>query len=73
MLLAYGICLHHYSSRREANEMTAHSKGKSQALFPELETLPHGDTLYRLLERIEVERLKNTDKATKRMIENKSL
>lgn len=76
MLLAYGILMFalHYSSRREANrEMTAPILRENlKALFPELETLPHGDTLYRLLERIEVEKIEETQiKLLKRMIENK--
>ncbi len=76
MLLAYGILMFalHYSSRREANrEMTAPIiRENLKALFPELETLPHGDTLYRLLERIEVEKIEETQiKLLKRMIENK--
>lgn len=64
MLLAYGILMFalHYSSRREANrEMsTPVVRENLKALFPELETLPHGDTLYRLLENIEVEKIEQS-------------
>jgi len=46
-----------FASRREVNkEMTrAQFKQNLQLLFPELETLPHADTLFRLLRGIEVE------------------
>jgi len=58
MLLAYGILMFalHYTSRRETNRdmTTPIIKENLKALFPELETLPHGDTLYRLLEKMEV-------------------
>lgn len=76
MLQAYGILMFamHYSSRRETNrEMTAPIiRENLKVLFPELETLPHGDTLYRLLERIEVEKIEEAQiRQLKRMIENK--
>lgn len=58
MLMVYGILQFalHYTSRRETNrEMTAPIiRENLKALFPELGTLPHGDTLYRLLDTIEV-------------------
>lgn len=43
-----------FSSRREANEeiTTPQFRENLQALFPELKSMPHADTLYRLLERI---------------------
>lgn len=76
MLLAYGILMFalHYSSRREANsEMTAPIiRENLKALFPELETLPHGDTLYRLLERIEIKKIEEAQiQLLKKIIKNK--
>lgn len=76
MLQAYGILMFamHYSSRRETNrDMTAPVMRENlKALFPELETLPHGDTLYRLLERIEVEKIEEAQiRQLKRMMEHK--
>jgi DDE_Tnp_1-associated len=64
MLLAYGILMFalHYASRREANrEMsTPIVRENLKALFPELGTLPHGDTLYRLLENIDVDKIEKS-------------
>lgn len=61
VLLLYGILafVFQYTSRREAGkEMSKPVFFQNlQALFPELETLPHQDTLYRLLERIEVDEI----------------
>jgi hypothetical protein len=58
VLLIYGILCFAFqmSSRREANrEMTRPMFEENlRALFPELEELPHADTLARLLARIEV-------------------
>jgi len=76
MLQAYGILMFamHYSSRRETNrDMTAPViRENLKILFPELETLPHGDTLYRLLEHIEVEKIEEAQiKQLKRMMGNK--
>lgn len=76
LLLAYGVLMFalHYSSRRETNrEMTDPVMRENlKALFPELETLPHGDTLYRLLDHIEVEKIEEAQiKQLKRMINNK--
>jgi len=63
LLPAYAILLFalHYSSRREANReiSTPVVRENLKALFPELETLPHGDTLYRLLAEIEVGKMQN--------------
>ena len=57
VLLLYGILMFVYqmASRREANrEMSLPQFWENlQLLFPELESLPHQDTLARLLERIE--------------------
>jgi hypothetical protein len=58
VLMIYGILCFAFqmSSRREANrEMTRPMFEENlRALFPELEELPHADTLARLLARIEV-------------------
>jgi len=60
-LMLYGILIFvlHFSSRRRANTeitlpMFEHSL---RLLFPELATLPHADTLYRLLCKIEVDKI----------------
>lgn len=57
-LLIYGILcfVFQMSSRREANrEMTTPQFFENiKALFPEIESLPHNDTLKRLLERIDI-------------------
>ncbi|MBK7237927.1 MAG: transposase family protein [Sterolibacteriaceae bacterium] len=57
-LMLYGILVFvlHYSSRREANTditrpMFEHNL---RLLFPELDSLPHADTLFRLLSKIDV-------------------
>ncbi len=61
VLLLYGLLMFvfQFASRREVNkEMTrAQFKENLQLLFPELETLPHADTLFRLLRDIEVEKI----------------
>lgn len=58
-LLLYGLLMfvYQYGSRREVNrEMTrAMFQQNLRELFPELAQLPHADTLYRLLEKIDVE------------------
>ena len=63
VLMAYGILLFVYQtgSRREANKKMSRPifKENVKAMFPELETLPHADTLARLLERIDVEEIQN--------------
>lgn len=76
MLLAYGILMFtlHYSSRRETNrEMTAPILRENlKVLFPELEILPHGDTLYRLLDHIDVEKIEEAQiELLKKMIKDK--
>jgi len=52
-LMLYGILTFvlHYSSRREANKEITRPQFEQNllALFPELESLPHADTLFRLL------------------------
>ncbi|MCP4135163.1 MAG: transposase family protein [bacterium] len=63
VLLIYGILTFvlHISSRREANrEITRPVFMKNlQLLFPELESIPHNDTLKRLLAGIDVGRIEN--------------
>ncbi len=61
VLMIYGILtfVFHMASRRKANqEMTRPMFVENlELLFPELETMPHHDTLGRLLERIDVEKI----------------
>ncbi len=61
VLLLYGLLMFvfQFASRREVNrEMTrAQFQANLRLLFPELETLPHADTLFRLLRDIKVERI----------------
>jgi len=54
--------VYQFSSRREVNrEMTrAQFQANLQLLFPELENLPHADTLYRLLEKIDVTQIEQS-------------
>lgn len=61
VLLLYGILtfVYNLASRREANrELTRPQFEENlRTLFPELESLPHHDTLKRLLDRIDVEEI----------------
>lgn len=61
VLLLWGILafVFQFTSRREAGKEMSRPVfvQNLQALFPELETLPHQDTLCRLLERIEVDKI----------------
>jgi len=61
VLLLYGILTFVYqmSSRREANRKmtTPQFVENLQLLFPELESIPHHDSLQRLLARIDVEKI----------------
>ncbi len=61
VLMLYGILAFVYqvSSRREANRKmtTPIIINNMKQLFPELETIPHNDTLKRILERINVEEI----------------
>lgn len=61
VLMAYGILMFVYQigSRRDANKEMSMPVfwNNARAMFPEMETLPHADTLARLLERIEVEQI----------------
>ena len=58
VLMLYGILVYvlHYSSRRQANSHITHPmiEQNLRRLFPELESMPHADTLFRLLQRIDV-------------------
>jgi len=58
VLLVYGILMSMYQigSRREANQTMSRPVffDNLKAMFPELETIPHADTLARLLEKLEV-------------------
>ena len=60
-LFAYGILLFVYQvgTRRNANRTmtTPILRENMNAMFPELESLPHADTLARFLEKIEVEKI----------------
>lgn len=51
--------VYQFSSRREVNQKmtTPQFQTNLKCLFPELESLPHADTLYRLLEKIKVEQI----------------
>jgi len=64
VLMIYGILsfVYQMSSRREANrEMSRPAFMENlKLLFPELETLPHHDTLMRLLSRIDVDQIEAT-------------
>jgi len=61
VLMLYGILIfvHHFASRREANaEITRPMFEQNlRLLFPELDSLPHADTLYRLLCKIDVSQI----------------
>lgn len=61
VLMLYGILVfvHHFASRREANaEITRPMFEQNlRLLFPELDSLPHADTLYRLLCKIDVSQI----------------
>jgi len=76
LLMIYGILtfVFQMASRREANrEMTRPMFMENlKVLFPELEDLPHNDTLMRLLARIEVGEIESTLIAVvRKMIRNK--
>jgi len=61
VLLVYGVLMFVYqlASRREANRTVTRPAFLQllKELFPDLESIPHGDTLCRFLERIDVEQL----------------
>lgn len=61
VLMVYGILIFVYraASRREANREITRPifKRNLMMMFPELEDMPHADTLFRLLEKIEVNKI----------------
>ena len=61
VVLLFGLFMFifHMSSRRQANARMSQPcfRETLQNLFPELESMPHADTLNRLLEKIEIEAL----------------
>jgi hypothetical protein len=62
VLMAYGIATFVFliDSRREANRvMNSITFENLKAIFPELETLPHADTLARLLEKMDVRQIQD--------------
>ncbi len=76
MVLFYGILcfILHTSSRRQANrELTGPVLlGHLRELFPEMESIPHQDTLNRILARIEVEEIQQAHvQMIRRLIRNK--
>jgi hypothetical protein len=76
VLMLYGLLVFvfQYSSRRAANrEITRPMFEQNlRALFPELENLPHADTLFRLLCRIDVSRIEQAHiDLVNRLIRNK--
>ena len=63
------------ASRREANRELSRPAflATLQALFPELETLPHADTLHRVLQGMEVGQLEHAHVALlRRLMRNKT-
>jgi len=64
VLMIYGILIFVYQigSRRNANKdmTTPVFFSNIQAVFPEFESIPHADTLARLLERIDVEKIQDS-------------
>ena len=75
VILIYGILtfIYQMASRREANRtMTRPIFMKNlMLLFPELETVPHNDTLMRLLSRIDVGQIESAHiELIRRMIRN---
>jgi hypothetical protein len=76
VVLTYGLlmCVFQMASRRQANTKMSRPVflATLQQLFPELETLPHADTLSRLLERIDVDQLEVAHmELVQRLIQNK--
>src|SRR5690554_3788967 len=76
VVLLYGLLMFIYqmTSRREANRKITMPQFMEnlQTLFPELESLPHCDTLNRILSEIKVEKIQNTHlKVIKKLIKNK--
>lgn len=70
VVLLYGLLCFVYqmASRREANRQMSQAQFEEhlRLLFPELESLPHADTLQRLLQRIDVEQIQEAQAALMR-------
>jgi hypothetical protein len=77
MLMLYGMLMFifHIKSRREVNrEITKIVADNIREFFPEFDSLPHADTLARLLEKIDVMEIENAIvKLAKRLIADKKL
>ena len=76
VVLLYGLLsfVFQMASRREANRELSRPAflATLQALFPELESLPHADTLHRLLQTLEIARLEQAHVGLiRRLIRNK--
>ena len=76
VVLLYGLLMFVYqmTSRRETNRKITMPQFMEnlKTLFPELESLPHCDTLNRILSEIEVEKIQTTHiKLVKKLIKNK--
>jgi hypothetical protein len=76
VVLLYGLLsfVFQMASRRQANRELSRPVflATLQQLFPELETLPHADTLHRVLQRIDVEQLEQAHVGLiRRLIRNK--
>ena len=75
-VLLYGLLMFVFqmSSRREANRRLTRPQFMEnlRRLFPELESLPHGDTVNRVLAQIDIEKIQDTQvKLVKDLIKNK--
>ncbi len=61
LLMLYGLLMFVFqlSSRRQANSKMTHPQFKAnlRLLFPELDELPHADTLFRLLSKVEIDQI----------------
>lgn len=70
VVLLYGLLCFVYqmASRWEANRQMSQAQFEEhlRLLFPELESLPHADTLHRLLQRIDVEQIQEAQAALMR-------
>ena len=78
VVVLYGLLsfVFQMASRREANRELSRPAflATLRALFPELETLPHADTLHRLLQTMEITRLEQAHVALiRRLIRHKKL
>ena len=76
VVLLYGLLsfVFQMASRRQANQALSRPSflATLQALFPELETLPHADTLHRVLQKIEVSDIEQAHVGLiRRLIRNK--